>query len=178
MCITGLKQQQPNWLQKALQTWPICLFPDLRWLTCCAEAAAIWSRGAAASHCAGCVRRAPSLGLCFYILGDFFIVDGTGRRSHGPGFGSREEETSVKVMKRAMFFLSQQLGYFLWPARQPRSESQREQCLWQPPLLRSTGERCSAVPSGLAPTAALLSSEASQLSFLLLAFKFLLKLRR
>lgn len=49
----------------------------------------------------------PSVGPCFYILGNF-TVDGQGRGD----FRSGEEETSVKVMKLATFLLSQQLGCF------------------------------------------------------------------
>lgn len=53
---------------------------------------------------------------------------------------------------------------------QPCSEWLWELVWWQPLSLQSTGEKCSAVPCGLAPTQALLSSKISQLSSLLLPF--------
>lgn len=101
----------------------------------------------------------PSLDLCFY---------GTEKgRFHGPGFGSGEEETSVKVIRFAPFFVSQQLrccaqqgSALLW------------ELVWWWPLPRRLIHRREVlgIPCGLAATTALLSSKISQLSSLLLPF--------
>lgn len=73
-------------------------------------------------------------------------------RPHGPRFGSGEEETSVKAMKRSAFLLSQQLRTHLVTSKaQPHSESLQE-LPRQLPSPRSAGENHSAVQCGSAPT--------------------------
>lgn len=68
----------------------------------------------------------PSLGPCFYILGDFFTVDGAGRGDFMVLL-RRELQCNVPFVPAAWVFL-------VTSKAQPCSESLRERT-WQPPSL-------------------------------------------